>query len=168
MTLLTRWAETAGKGYDPDGEVNLTGFAGSLTAFVTATAATAVAARAQGRRLPERYATSDLLLGGLAAHKFSRLLSKASVTSPIRAPFTTFEGPAGSSEHVEVARGEHGVRHTLGELLTCPFCVGTWVSAAYVGGLTVSPRVARAWAAVFAVTAISDGLQQAYARLRDD
>ncbi len=168
MTLLTRWAETAGKGYDPDGEVNLTGFAGSLTAFMTATAATAIAARAQGRTLPERYATSDLLLGGLAAHKFSRLLSKASVTSPIRAPFTTFEGPAGSSEHVEVARGEHGVRHTLGELLTCPFCVGTWVSAAYVGGLTVSPRVARAWAAVFAVTAISDGLQQAYARLRDD
>ena len=168
MTLLTRWAESAGKAYDPNGEVNLTGFAGSLTAFASATAATALAARAQGRTLPERYATADLLLGGLAAHKFSRLLSKASVTSPLRAPFTTFEEAAGSSEHVEVARGEHGVRHTLGELLTCPFCVGTWVSAAYVGGLTVSPRVARAWAAVFAVTAISDGLQQAYARLRDD
>jgi hypothetical protein len=168
MTLLTRWADSTRKDYDPDGDVNLTGFAGSLTAFVSATAATALVARAQGRTLPERYAASDVVLGGLAAHKFSRMVSKSSVTSPIRAPFTTFEGAAGSSEHTESPRGEHGLRHTVGEFLTCPFCVGTWVSAAYVGGLTISPRVARAWAAVFAVTALSDGLQQAYARLRDD
>lgn len=168
MTMVMRWIDSATKAYDPEDEVNLTGFAGSLAAFLTATVATTVVARSQGRTLPDGYAASDVVLGGLAAHKFSRLLSKASVTSPIRAPFTRFEGPAGSSEHVEAPRGQHGVRHTLGELLTCPFCVGTWVSAAYVGGLTVAPRATRTWAAVFAVTALSDGLQQAYARLRQD
>ncbi len=32
----------------------------------------------------------------------------------------------------------------------------------------MAPRTTRAWAAVFAVTGVSDVLQQVYARLRDD
>ena len=74
------------------------------------------------------------------------------MTSPLRAPFTQFEEAAGNSEHHEVPRGEHGVRHTVGELLTCPFCLGVWIATAYVAGLGVAPRAARGWAAVFAVT----------------
>jgi hypothetical protein len=86
----------------------------------------------------------------------------------VRAPFTEFEAPAGAGEHLERARDGHGVRHTVGELLTCPFCVGVWVSTAYVGGLALAPRATRGWAAVFAVTGISDFLQHGYARLRGD
>lgn len=152
--------------YDPAGDVDLHGFAGSLAAYTALTMGFAALTRASGRGLPAAYPTRDLLLGGLAAHKFSRLLSRGAVTSPLRAPFTEFEGPAGSSEHDESARGEHGVRHTVGELLTCPFCMDVWVGTAYVGALQVAPRAARAWAAVFAVTAVSDFLQHAYARLR--
>jgi hypothetical protein len=59
------------------------------------------------------------------------------------------------------------VRHTVGELLTCPFCLAVWIGTAYVAGLGVAPRAARAWAAVFAVTGVSDFLQHAYARLAD-
>ena len=58
------------------------------------------------------------------------------------------------------------MRHTIGELLTCPFCMDVWIGTAYVGALQVAPRAARTWAAVFAVTAVSDFLQHAYARLR--
>jgi hypothetical protein len=133
--------------YDPGGDVNLAGFSGSLTTYAISLAALVAASRATGGA-PTRYSLGDLVVGGLATHKFSRLLAKGSVTSPLRAPFTQFEEAAGNSEHHEVPRGEHGVRHTVGELLTCPFC-----------------RAARGWAAVFAVTGISDFLQPAYARL---
>jgi hypothetical protein len=153
--------------YDPDGQVNTGGFAGSLTAYSVALALLAGATRARGAA-PERYPLADLLVGGLATHKFSRLVARSSVASPVRAPFTEFEAPAGAGEHVEHARGEHGLRHTVGELLTCPFCLGVWVSTAYVGGLTLAPRTTRAWAAVFAVTGVSDFLQHAYSRLRGD
>jgi Protein of unknown function (DUF1360) len=153
--------------YDPDGQVDLAGFSGSLATYSLAVAALVSATRAHGGG-PERYAVADLLVGGLAAHKFTRLLARSSVASPVRAPFTEFAGPAGSGEHVEAARGDHGVRHTVGELLTCPFCLGVWVSTAYVGGLMLAPRTTRTVAAVFAVTGVSDFLQHAYARLRGD
>ncbi len=152
--------------YDPDGEIELPGFAGSLSLFGASAIVAAVALRSGGRDLPERYAGADLLLGGVAVHKFARLMTKAAVTSPLRAPFTEFEGPAGSSEHEESPRG-HGIRHTIGELLTCPFCLGVWISSGYVIGLASAPRAARAWAGVFTVTAVSDMLQHLHSRIQD-
>jgi hypothetical protein len=153
--------------YDEEGEVPLPGYAGSLLAFAASVAAVRLAGRRTGRGLPEHYGLTDIALGALATHKFTRLLSKGSVTSPIRAPFTEFAEPAGSAELNEQARGGR-VRHTVGELLTCPFCLGQWVGTGYVAGLGIAPRQARAWAAVFAVTGVSDMLQQVYARLRED
>lgn len=155
------------RAYDDSGDVALGGYAGSLTAFSLAVAGLTLAGRAKGHDLPTRFDVTDIALGGLATHKFTRLLSKASVTAPIRAPFTEFKEAAGSAELNESARGG-GVRHTIGELLTCPFCLGQWVGTAYVGSLVLSPRLARTWAAVFSVTALSDVLQQAYGRLRTD
>jgi uncharacterized protein DUF1360 len=154
--------------YDLGGDVDLRGFSGSLAAYAASVGTLLLGGALGGRRLPERYAASDVVIGGLAVHKFTRLVSKSSVASPLRAPFTEFEGAAGSGEHVESARGDHGVRHTVGELVTCPFCLGVWVSTAYVAALTLAPRPARAWAALFAVNAVSDALQQGYARLRTD
>jgi hypothetical protein len=162
MTQLRQLSD----GYDPEGEVNLTGFSAGLATYGVSLAALVAASRAMGSA-PGRYTLVDLVVGGVATHKFSRLIAKGSVTSPLRAPFTQFEEAAGASEHVEVPRGEHGVRHTVGELLTCPFCLAVWIGTAYVAGLGVAPRAARAWAAVFAVTGVSDFLQHAYARLAD-
>jgi hypothetical protein len=156
-----------GSSYDLDGQVNLTGFAGSMTTYGAAVAALTAVARSRGHRAPERYAVVDLALGGVATHKLTRILSHSSVASPLRAPFTRFEAAAGSGEHEESPRG-HGVRHTVGELLTCPFCLGVWVSTGYVAGLALAPSVVRAAAAVLTVTATSDMLQHVYARLRDD
>lgn len=153
--------------YDPDGAVNLSGFAGSLATYAVVTTALVVGTGTSGRA-PAHYALSDVLLGGLATHKFSRLLARGAVTSPVRAPFTEFDAAAGASEHDEQPRGDHGVRHTIGELLTCPFCLGVWVGTAYVAGLALAPRSTRAWAATFAVTGVSDFLQHAYSRTRGD
>lgn len=165
MTPPPSWSSRSA--YDPEGQVNVRGFAGSLAAYMIAAATLSATARSSGR-LTENYSVVDLIVGGIATHKFSRLLSKGAVTSPLRAPFTEFESAIGSSEHMERVRGEHGLRHTVGELITCPFCLDVWVATAYVGGLTLAPRATRAWAAVFATTGASDFLQQVYSRLRDD
>ncbi|WP_181311944.1 DUF1360 domain-containing protein [Nocardioides campestrisoli] len=157
------------RAYDPDGEVNLAGFAGSMLSYSAMVGLVAAVARARPGTVPERYDLQDLALGGIAAHKLTRLISKSSVASPLRAPFVEFDEPAGSGEHVEHPRDDAGpVRHTIGELLTCPFCLGVWVSTAYVAGLTFAPRATRAAAAVMVVVSASDFLQHAYARLRQD
>lgn len=153
--------------YDSDGEVNLSGFAGSVAAYAATVTAMAAAGHLRKQGLPGGYSTKDLLLGGVAVHKFTRLVSKSSVASPLRAPFTEFQEAAGSGEHSESARGGHGVRHTVGELLTCPFCLGVWVGTGYIAGLVLAPGPARTWAALFTVTSISDGLQLGYDALRN-
>src|SRR4051794_3361079 len=83
-------------GYDPAGEVDLSGFAASLAGYAATVAILAAAGRADGHRLPDRYPVLDLVVGGVAVHKFSRLLARSSVASPLRAPFTHFEAAAGS------------------------------------------------------------------------
>jgi hypothetical protein len=153
--------------YDASGEVNVRGFAGSMGVYAVACVAAAATARSSGRA-PDAYDVADLVLGGVATHKLSRLLAKGAVTSAVRAPFTEFVRPAGSSEHVDRIRGDHGFRRTVGELLSCPFCLDVWIATAYVAGLVLAPRATRAWAAVFSVIAISDFLQQAYGRVRED
>lgn len=70
--------------------------------------------RLRGRPLPDRPAPADIVLTPVAAFRLSRLLSKASVTSPLRAPFTRYVGPQGPAELHEVAREEAG-KETVGE-----------------------------------------------------
>ena len=152
--------------YDAHDEVNLTGYAESLAVFAASVGG--LLALAHDHELPERYSVQDLTVGGIATHKLTRLLSRASVTSPLRAPFTQFEAPAGSGEHIEKPRDGHGLRHSVGELLTCPFCLGVWIGTAYVAGVALAPRPTRAVAAVLTVVAASDTLQHAYSRLRGD
>jgi hypothetical protein len=143
------------------------GYAGALAVFGASVVTAAIAGRAADRELPERFRTRDLVLGAVATQKFTRILAKDAVTTPIRAPFTEFEKPLGSGEVQDRARPEHP-RHTVGELLTCPFSLAPWVATGYVAALTIAPRAARAWAAVFAIVGGSDALQHAYARLRTD
>jgi Protein of unknown function (DUF1360) len=112
-------------------------------------------------RLPEEFSPRDLALIGVASHKTSRALAKDKVTTPLRAPFTEHEGRAGPGELEESPRGT-GMRHTVGELLVCPFCLDQWVATGYVAGLVLAPRATRFVASVMATVAISDFLQIGY------
>jgi hypothetical protein len=116
------------------------------------------------RRLPTRIDPQDIALLGIASHKLSRLLSKAAVTSPLRAPFTRFRGRSGPGELSEETRGA-GVHKAVGELATCPFCLGQWVATLFSFGLVNAPRTTRVVATVFAVASLSDALQLGYAAL---
>jgi hypothetical protein len=125
-----------------------------------------VAARRSGHELPERIDGRDLVLTGIATHKLSRLVAKDKITSFARAPFTEFEDQGGPAEFKESARGE-GLRRAVGELISCPYCVGLWVSAGFNLGLVVAPRTTRFTAAVLTGLTISDFLQIAYAAAED-
>jgi hypothetical protein len=153
-------------GHAPGREVPLGGYALLTSTFASLLASYAVWMRRSGRALPERVATGDLALGAMATHKLSRLLSKDKVTSAVRAPFTRYEGEGGPAEVLERARG-HGLRRAVGELLTCPYCLGLWVAAAYCAGIAVAPRPTRWVASIFTVQLGSDVLQVAYKKLED-
>jgi hypothetical protein len=107
----------------------------------------------------------DLLLYGLATEHLSRVLTKDAVTSPLRAPFTKFEGAAGEGEVNESATG-HGTHHTIGEMLTCTFCAAQWVATGLFAGSIAAPTLTRAVVSISAVARLSDFLQFGYAYAR--
>jgi hypothetical protein len=104
----------------------------------------------------------DVVLVGIATHKLARRVTKDSVTSPLRAPFTRYEGRSGPGELQEGVRGS-GVRKAVGELVSCPFCISQWMATGFTFGLVVAPRATRWTASVFASLALADFLQFAYA-----
>lgn len=115
--------------------------------------------------LAERVGAGDVLLLAVATHKLARIASKDAVTSFWRAPFTSFSEPGGVGEVHEQVRGA-GLRHAVGELVTCPFCLGQWIATLLVFALVMAPRLTRWAATVFAVVAGSDLLQLAFAKAR--
>ncbi|MGH8980503.1 MAG: DUF1360 domain-containing protein [Acidimicrobiales bacterium] len=120
--------------------------------------------RNKGDRV-RRVGAMDLVVLGLATQHLTRLISKDAITAPLRAPFTEFEGPAGEGEVNERVTGT-GLRHAVGELLACPFCLGQWAATALVSGSIAAPRLGTAAATTLAVAQLSDYLHLVYAALR--
>jgi Protein of unknown function (DUF1360) len=109
------------------------------------------------RDLPKRSSLTDVLLLGVATHKYSRLLTKDRVTSVMRAPFVRYLRDAGPGEVEEEARGG-GVQHAVGELLVCPYCAGLWIATALGFGMAWQPGRTRFVLNVGTALAISDFL----------
>jgi hypothetical protein len=161
-TSLTSMREYADRA---DDERPLRGYALVMSAYAAAVTAVAVAARLTGKRLPERVSAADLALLSVSTHKVSRLLTKDAVTSPLRAPVTRFDGPAGDAEVNESPRGS-GARHSLGELATCPFCADVWIASGFAAGLVFAPRLTRLGMSVATAVAGADFLHLAYDRAK--
>lgn len=117
-----------------------------------------------GRNIPERVDTTDLALLGVATHKLSLIGAQDAVTSPLRAPFTELQEKESPKSLDEKPRGK-GLRRSVGELLTCQFCLGMWVASFFTYGLVIAPRVTRLIATIFTVVTISDYLHQTYKAL---
>ena len=143
----------------------LAGYALIAGAFNAAVGA-GLAAAIRRDALPERFGAGDVALLALATYKLSRLIAKDAVTSPLRAPFVRFEGEAGKGEVSEEPRGR-GARRAVGELVSCPYCVGQWVAGSFVLGLVHAPRATRALVAMWAALGLADFLQLARSALED-
>jgi hypothetical protein len=144
-----------------DSERPVTGYLTVLGAYAGLAGAAAALARLTGHHPPARIPAGDVVLLAVATHKASRLLTKDSVLSPLRAPFTRYQESTGEGEVMEEVTG-HGVRHAVGELVTCPFCSAVWVASALVGGYVFAPRLTRLITTALTAVAGADFLQLAY------
>ncbi|MFI8305430.1 DUF1360 domain-containing protein [Streptomyces sp. NPDC085927] len=152
--------------YGAGEERPLRGYAAAMAVFGAYTVGWATVVKRRGRPLPERPLPWDVALTAVATFRLSRLLSKASVTSPLRAPFTTFQGPQGPAELHEEARSGGG-KDTVGELVTCPFCMSVWVASTLTAGQLLWPRATRTAMGALAALAGADALQLTYSALVD-
>jgi hypothetical protein len=134
----------------------------ALTAAFSAGLATMLANAARDGRLPDDVDVKDIVLFGIATHKLSRILSRDKITSFLRAPFTRYEGPAHINEINEIPRGD-GFQRSMGELIGCPLCIGTWIGGAFISGLIYAPKTTRVIAALLTSLTIADSLHLAYA-----
>ncbi|MGV9557373.1 DUF1360 domain-containing protein [Streptomyces sp. NPDC003401] len=157
---------SARRDYSAGHERPLGGYLAAMTGFGAYTAAWATAVRLRRRPLPDRPEPWDVVLTAVATFRLSRLLSKASVTSPLRAPFTRYVGPQGPAELHEEARSADG-RETVGELVTCPFCMSVWVASTLTAGQLLWPRATRTAMGALTALAGADALQLAYGALTD-
>ena len=164
-TDVAQAARTENAAYAPGAQRPLGSYLSLIGLYGAGVATLSGVVALRRRPLPDRVGAGDLALIAVATHKISRLIAKDPVTSPLRAPFTTYKGTGEPAQMTESARGT-GPRHAVGELLTCPFCVGQWVATGLVFGLLLAPRATRLTAAMFSALAGSDFLQYAYSAVQ--
>ena len=165
MGEVREWLREQGRAYRKGADRPLAGYTALMSVYGTGVAGATVAGRLTGRQAPETVSPWDLALLSVATHRISRSLAKDPVTSPLRAPFTEYQGVSAPSELHEEVRG-HGLAHSFGELLTCPMCLAQWVATALCGGLVFAPRYTRLVMATFSAVAGSDFLQYLYAAMQ--
>jgi hypothetical protein len=112
------------------------------------------------RRLPERIGFGDVVRIGLASYKLGRLVAKDEVTSWVRAPVTRDEDASEPKPD--------GLERALGELVTCPYCLGVWVASGLSYALVLYPRETRLVTTIFSSQAVADFLNAAFVRLKSD
>jgi hypothetical protein len=94
----------------------------------------------------------ELPVIGLASFAMAKALSKEKIGSWVREPLVDEDRqPKG-----------RGLRHTLGELVTCSRCVGTWSSLGLVGLRVARPREGRIVTGILAASALNDFLQTGF------
>jgi Protein of unknown function (DUF1360) len=164
LIQLRKWTREQARTYSNGEDRPLEGYVKLMSVYASGTLTGIVAARLAGRR-PERLSPWDVAQLAIATHKVSRLIAKDPVTSPLRAPFTTFEGLSAPSELDEKVRGD-GLRHSVGELLVCPMCLAQWVATGFSLGLVFAPGFVRQLLSTFTAIAGADFLQHAYVRLQ--
>ncbi|TFV73888.1 DUF1360 domain-containing protein [Blastococcus sp. CT_GayMR19] len=159
---VLRWARHQEREYTNGEPRPLAGDLGAMGVYLGLVSAAGAAVRASGRELPERIPAADAFLLTVATFRLARRIAKDPVTAPIRAPFTTFQGPSGHAEIAEEVREHGGVKHAVGELLTCPFCLAQWVGTGFVLGYVAAPKATRLAALTMTMVAGSDVLQFVY------
>ena len=150
-----------GYGEDPQ---TLSSYAVLVGVFNLILAAFLFLTRRTSRSLPERIEAKDIALLGVATHKLSNTLANDAVAMPLRAPFTELQEKQSPKMVDEEPRGG-GLQRSVGELVTCKFCLGMWMASFFTYGLVLAPRVTRLIASIFAVVTLSDHLHQTYKAL---
>jgi hypothetical protein len=110
-------------------------------------------------RIPERIGFGDLARIALSTYKISRVITKDEIAVFIRAPVT--EDDAAQEPKQE------GMAAAVGALVTCPYCIGLWVSAGLSYSFVFFPRETRFATTIFSAHGITDFLNAGFVRLRE-
>ena len=103
----------------------------------------------------------DLVALSAATFKASRTLSRERVGSFVRQPFVEGDAEIGEEERPTGT----GLQRAVGELVTCPRCLGTWTAAALASTQMVSPRFGRLLTWSLGASAANDFLQAGFKAL---
>ncbi|ONM50310.1 DUF1360 domain-containing protein [Nocardia donostiensis] len=141
----------------------LGGYTVTVLVYGVVVAAAALLGSVTGRRPPPGMSVRELVVTALAAHKLSRLATKGTVTAPVRAPFARPSGAGGPGEVMEKPKTGNDVQHSIGELLSCPFCFDVWLVTGVTIGRVFAPRATRTVTEAAAALAGADFLHLAYA-----
>lgn len=98
----------------------------------------------------------------LATFTLADLVAHEKVSTWLREPFVIESG-----DHRPVAPAGRGLRHAVGELLTCSRCVGTWSALGLVGLRTTWPPGGRLPATVLSLAGVNDILQSGFRLLNE-
>ena len=164
---VTRAAENEADAYRDGEDRPLGGYVVVMAVFAALVSGAAGLALATGRKLPQGVGPWDVLLLALGTHKLSRTLTKDAVTSPLRAPFTRYKETGGPAEVMEEVRSTSGLRHSIGELITCPFCLDIWVATGFTIGLVFAPRLTRLIVTTLSAVTGADFLHLLYAKAQE-
>ncbi|MBM7693008.1 hypothetical protein JOC77_002447 [Peribacillus deserti] len=102
-----------------------------------------------------------LFIIGLASFRLTRLLVFDKITEFIRAPFfdEITETDEHGNEEVYIIPKNKGPKKFIGELLSCFWCTGIWVSAFLLGVHYFIPVLGDPFILIFAVAAIGSLLE---------
>lgn len=97
----------------------------------------------------------DIILIGFATFRLGRMIAYDRIMDPVRAPFTRVVDD-NSGEGKTIAPKGKGARQALGQLISCPTCIGTWVAAFLVLMLLIAPEGTRIFLYATAAVALAE------------
>lgn len=95
---------------------------------------------------------------GLATFALSKVIAREKIGTWVRDPFV-HEDP---EEHKPGSPRGRRLRHAVGELLTCPRCVGAWAGLGLVSLRMLSPSAGRVATTVLATSGVNDFLHAGF------
>ena len=123
---------------------------------------TGVAVAARNRKWSEDpIMGAELLPMSAATFALAKVIAREKIGTWVREPFVD-EGSGGKQR----PRGR-GLRHAVGELVSCTRCVGAWSALGVVGLRLLSPPAGRAVTTVLAASAANDFLQAGFVALSE-
>ena len=114
------------------------------------------------RKKQEPIAWKDWTMLALSTFRMSRMVAYDTVMQTYRAPFAeTVPHDSGAGDTTQAKPGT-GFKRAVGELITCPICNGTWISAGLVYGLCLAPNYTRTLMTVMSAVGAAEILQSAF------
>ena len=112
------------------------------------------------KRAEYRLRPFEVVQLAFASYRLGRMVAYDKVFETYRQPFAkTIADPSGAGD-TTAPRGT-GARQAIGELITCPICAGTWISAGLVYALQLFPNAGRAFLAIFSAAGLAEFLDAA-------